>query len=55
MRQIYKKTPMKCELLCNFIEITLRHGCFPVNLLYTLSEEDKWTAGSLEGWVLMVF
>ena len=21
------------ELLCNFIEITLRHGCSPVNLL----------------------
>ena len=24
----------KCELLCNFIEITLRHGCSPVNLLH---------------------
>ena len=22
------------KLLCNFIEITLRHGCSPVNLLY---------------------
>ena len=22
------------ELLCNFIEITLRHGCSPVNLLH---------------------
>ena len=21
-------------MLCNFIEITLRHGCFPVNLLH---------------------
>ena len=23
------------KLLCNFIEITLRHGCSPVNLLHT--------------------
>ena len=22
------------NLFCNFIEITLRHGCFPVNLLH---------------------
>ena len=35
MQQIYRRTPMpKCDLLCNFIEITLRHGCSPVNLLY---------------------
>ena len=24
----------KCDLLYNFIEITLRHGCSPVNLLH---------------------
>ena len=24
------------NFLCNFAEITLRHGCFPVNLLYIL-------------------
>ena len=23
----------KCDLLCNFIKITLWHGCSPVNLL----------------------
>ena len=23
----------KCDLLCNFIEISRRHGCSPVNLL----------------------
>ena len=23
------------KMLCNFIEITLWHGCFPVNLLHT--------------------
>ena len=30
MQQIYSRTPM---LKCNFIEITLRHGCSSVNLL----------------------
>ena len=40
MQQIYRRTSIpKCDfnkvaLLCNFIEITLRHGCFPVNLLH---------------------
>ena len=40
MQQIYKRTPMpKCDfnkvaLHCNFIEITLRHGCSPVNVLH---------------------
>ena len=39
MQQIYLRTFIpKCDfnkvaLLCNFIEITLRYGCFPVNLL----------------------
>ena len=23
----------KCDFNCNFIEIALRHGCYPVNLL----------------------
>ena len=37
IHQIYRRTPMtKCDLLCNFIEITLRHWCSPVNLLYIL-------------------
>ena len=36
-QQIYRRTPMtKCDLLCNFIEITLRHWCSPVNLLYII-------------------
>ena len=38
MQQIYRRPPMpKCDfikLLCNFIEITLWHGCSPVNLLH---------------------
>ena len=28
----------KCDLLCNFIEITPRHGCPPVNLLHIFLE-----------------
>ena len=38
IHQIYRKTPMPkwnfCKVVCSFIEITLRHGCSPVNLLY---------------------
>ena len=44
MQQIYRRTPIpKCDfnevtfsikLLCNFIEITLRYECSPVNLLH---------------------
>ena len=38
MQQIYRRVPMpKCnfnEVACNFIKITLRHGCSPVNLLH---------------------
>ena len=36
MQQIYKRTRrvISIKLLCNFIEITLRHGCSPVNLLH---------------------
>ena len=36
MQQIYRRTPcwsvVSIKLLCNFIEIALRHGCSPVNL-----------------------
>ena len=35
MQQIYRRTPVpKYDLLCNFIEIALRHGCSPVNFLH---------------------
>ena len=36
MQQIYRRTPMpKCDFIeNNFIEITLRHGCSPVDLLH---------------------
>ena len=29
------RSAISMKLLCNFIEITLRHGCSPVNLLHT--------------------
>ena len=28
------RSVISVKLLCNFIEITLRHGCSPVNLMY---------------------
>ena len=35
MQQIYRRTPMpKCDFNNVAIEITLRHGCFPVNFLH---------------------
>ena len=38
MQQNYRRKPMlKCDfnkVLCNFLEITLQHGCSPVNLLH---------------------
>ena len=38
MQQIYRRTPWRSaisiKLLCKFIEIALRHGCSPVNLLH---------------------
>ena len=53
MQQIYRRTPIpKCDfnkvaLLCNFIEIALRHGCSPVNLLHIFrTQEHLWMAAS---------
>ena len=38
MQQVYRKHPcgsvISIKFLCNFIEISLRHGCSPVNLLH---------------------
>ena len=52
MPQIYSRPPMpKCDfnkVASNFIEIALRHGCSPVNLLHIfrtpLSKEHLWVA-----------
>ena len=47
MQQIYRRTPMP-KLLCKFIEITLRHGSFPVNLLHIFRTPfPKNTSGGL--------
>ena len=41
-------TLLKITLQCNFIKITLRHGCSPVNLLYIFSAPfSKNTLGGL--------
>ena len=41
----------KCDfnkVACNFIEITLRHGCFPVNVLHIFgAPSPKNTSGRL--------
>ena len=56
MQQIYRRTPMpKCNfnkvaLLCNFIEITLRHGCSLVNFLHIFRTPFL---KNTTGWLLM--
>ena len=58
MQQIYRRTPMpKCNfnkvaLLCNFIEITLRHGCYPVNLLHIFRTPFP---RNISGWLILDF
>ena len=52
MLEIYRRTPMSkwisIKLLCNFIEITLRHGCSPVNLQHIFRTPfPKNTSGRL--------
>ena len=51
MQQIYRRTPgpsaMSIKLLCNFIEITLCHGCSLVNLLHIFRTPPKNTSGLL--------
>ena len=38
-------------LLCNFIEITLRHGCSPVNLLHIFTTPFR---KNTSGWLLLL-
>ena len=52
MQQIYRRAPMP-KLLCNFIEITLQHGCSPGNLLHIfrtpfLKNTSAWLLLNLE-------
>ena len=51
-QQIYRRTPMPkrgfSKVACNFIEITLRHRCSPVNLLHICRTSfSKNTSGRL--------
>ena len=52
--QIYRRTSMpKCdfnEVLCNFIEIALWHGCSPVNLLHIFRTPFP---RNTSGWLLL--
>ena len=42
------RSAISIKLLCNFIEITLRHGCSPVNLMHVLRTPFlKKTSGRL--------
>ena len=54
MQQIYRRTPTpKCDfnkVACNFIEITLRRGCSPVNLLHIFT---KPFSSNTSGWLLL--
>ena len=44
-----------CKLYCNFIEITLRHGCSPVNLLHIFRTPfPKNTSGGLLLYVVII-
>ena len=50
MQQIYRKVPMrKCDFdkvgICNFLEITILHGCSPY-LWNTFLEEHLWETAS---------
>ena len=56
MQQIYKRTPMsKCDFnkatkQSNFIEITIRHGSSPVNLLHIFRTPFP---RNIPGWLLL--
>ena len=55
MQQIYRKTLLlKCDLnlQSNFIEITLRHRCSPVNLLHIFKTPFS---KNTSGWLLLYF
>ena len=58
MQQVYRRTPMpKCDLnkvalLSNLIEIALRHGCSPVNLLHIFSTPFSFGG---KGWFLLPY
>ena len=44
------RSVISIKLLCNFVEITLRHGCSPVNLLHILRAPF---IKNTSGWLLL--
>ena len=61
VQQISRRTPMphviSINLLCNFIEIALRHGCFPVHLLHFFRtpfprNTSEWSNSRQDAWNL---
>ena len=44
------RSVISIKLLCNFIEIALRHGCFPVNLLHIFRTP---LLKNISGWLLL--
>ena len=54
MQQFYRRTRCRSvisiKLLCNFIEITFRHGCSPVNLLHIFRTPFP---RNTSGWLLL--
>ena len=47
------RSVISIKLLCNFIEITLRHGCSPVNLLHIFRTSFPKKTSVL--WLLLLF
>ena len=45
------QTVISIKLLCKFVEITLRHGCSPVNLLYIFKAPFP---KNTSGWLLLM-
>ena len=45
------RSVISIKLLCNFIEITLRHDCSPVNLLHTFRTRFR---KDISGWLLLI-
>ena len=46
------RSVVSIKLLCNFIKITLRHGCSPVNLLLIFRTTFP---RNTSGWLLLIF
>ena len=51
------RSAISIKLLCNFIEIALRHGCSPVNLLHIFTiafPKHLWAAASVDWYITKI-